>query len=141
MRKLDEYYQNPQLQSLKAVANAEIIRVESYYVMTRRTRSFQEEMPFISETEPVDSLTRILLNDKYRWPVRARAATLLSGFPDNNQAKQALVEACHMDPNLYVVQESILAFTKLTGYRSMGVFDSRSIVRWWEKSKPATEQP
>ena len=44
LRKLDEYYQNPEIQSLKAFANAEIIRVESYFVMTRRTRATDDSM-------------------------------------------------------------------------------------------------
>jgi hypothetical protein len=139
--KLDEYYKNPKIQALKAVANAEIIRVESYYVSTRRFRAFEEEMPFVSEADPVGSLSRILLASDKAWPVRARAANLLSEYPKNALAAKALAEACHTDSNLYVVQEAILAFAKVTGFRSTGVFDSRSINRWWEKNRSQFELP
>ncbi|MFT5409917.1 MAG: hypothetical protein ACI9NC_002643 [Verrucomicrobiales bacterium] len=139
--KLDEYYKNPKIQELKAVANAEIIRVESYYVATRRFRAFEEEMPFIPEVDPVATLSQILLASDNNWSVRARAANLLSQHPKNALAAKALAEACHTDSNLYVVQEAILAFAKVTGFRSSGVFDSQSINRWWNENHSQFELP
>lgn len=141
LHQLHDYFDDPGIQSLKAVADAEIIRVETYYVTTRYVRGFPSEMPFVSESDPVGSLARILLSDDYTWAVRARAAMLLADHKNSKPAAEALVEASQTDANLYVVQEAILAFSKLTGFRSTGVFDSKSVARWWEKNQGKFERP
>ena len=129
--KLDQYVKNPEIQALQQVANAEIIRVESYFVTTRPYRGFPEEMPFISEADPVGSLAGILSDSNRHWALRARAATLLGEYPKDTAAADALAEASELDPSLYVVHEAILAFAKVTGFRSSAVFDSSTLRRWW----------
>ena len=134
LSKLEDYYKEPKFPALKAVANAEIIRVESYYITTKRFRAFHDKMPFTSEKDPVGSLARILLDVNYDWAVRARAATLLSEYEKNAVAAKALANAANTDPNLYVVQEAIFAFAKVTGFHAGGVFDSNSVMRWWARN-------
>ena len=135
LNKLDAYYDDPDIQALQEVANAEIIRVESYFVTTRQFRSFPQEMPYISETDPISSLARIVLDDSHRWSVRARAATLLSEYSRSKVAAEALAKASHTDPNLYVIHEAVLAFAKITGFRSRGAFDSGGVNNWWAKNR------
>jgi hypothetical protein len=138
--RLDEYFKNPEFASLKETAKAEIVRVESYFVSTRRFRGFPGEMPEIREVDPVVGLELILLDGQRHWSLRARAAVMLGEMKGNPQAADALVKAGQTDPNLYVVQEAILAFTRVTGFRSSGVFDSDSVRTWWAANRSEFEK-
>ncbi len=132
---LHEYLKAPRIPALKEVADAEIIRVEYYYLTTRRFRGFPNELPTNPETDPIARHAQILLDPQQPWGVRAQVARLLGDKKKNVQAAETLARACETDSNLYVVQESILAFTRVTGFRSTGVFDSRSLNDWWVKNR------
>ena len=133
MRRLNEHFESPEALSLKEAANAELIRVETYFVTTRRFRGFPD-LPVIPEEGAVAFLADILLDESRDWQSRAKAASLLGDYEKNPDAAAALAEASQVDPNLYVVQEIILAFARVTGFQTTGVFDSRSLTRWWEKN-------
>lgn len=137
--KLHDYLANPSIQALKETANAEIIRVETYYLTTTRFRGFPDEMPISPEFDPVAEFSRILLDADSDWSKRAQAARMLGEMDRDIRAADALAKASNGDGNLYVVQESILAFSRITGFRTSGVFDSRSVSEWWAKNRPNFE--
>ncbi len=84
-------------------------------------------------------LAKILLDGERQWDVRAEAARRLGRMDKDAQAAEALAKAGDTDPNLYVVQESILAFSRVTEFRPSGVFDSRSVKDWWAKNRSKFE--
>jgi len=139
LEQLDQYYNNPEIQSLKSVANAEIIRVEAYYFTTRKHRDPRPQMPFVSTTDPVKSLAEILIADESKWDVRFRAARMLGEYKDNRKAAVILLEASDTDSNLFVVEECIRAFSRVTNYISRGPFDSKSAKHWWTANRSKFE--
>lgn len=82
---LDGYYKNPEIPALREAAKAEIIRVETYYLTTRRFRGFPDELPSIPEPDPVAMLAKILLDGERQWDVRAEAARRLGRMDKDAQ--------------------------------------------------------
>lgn len=133
--KLDESLRSPASAALKETARAEIIRVESYFVTTKRFRGYPGGLPDVPADDPVPTLAQILLDLDKHWAMRSHAARMLGEHAKNLQAADALAKASDADPSLYVAQEAIIAFAKLTGFRPTAVFDGRSLNEWWAKNR------
>ncbi len=140
-RELERAYQAPEIIELKDAASAEMGRVESHFVSTRRYRSYTLDVPRLIEGKRTESeldardLIEIMLQESNYWEARARAAQLLATDKGDPRVAEALVRCIDGDSSLYVLQEALLSFEKITGYKPPGVFDGSLASDWWAQNK------
>lgn len=124
---------------LRDAAEAQLMRVDSYYVSTRPFQAYvipvTEIHPTASREEDLrpDDLRRILSSAELPWSFRAKAARLLGeSKEDDDTIAAALMDAIRTDSHLAVVQESLIALENLTTFQADGVFDEQGAVAWWD---------
>ena len=139
-RELERFYEDPENPTLQDACNAEIIRVESHYINVRRHRSYAIPMaklfPGKKESDlTFEDLSQLLSEGTKHWEFRAWAAQQFGDIRGDSKVPDTLVRAMKGESDLCVVQEVLRSFEKVTGYRSLGVFDTKVAVSWWSENR------
>lgn len=105
---------DPELTKLRDGAMAEIIRVQNYYSQLSRlppdfrlpVQTLFKDPGIRSEADlQPDQVIRLLLDQKQPMEIRARAAYVLGGHPNDPKIASALFQAMTTDPSLDVMKE------------------------------------
>lgn len=142
---LEEAFQDLEDFDLRIAANAEIVRVESFYAATNGMRHQSIPVKMVdpsldSDTElTLEQLGPIVLSGAAPPSVRARAAQLIGGH--RAMASCEILVACiREEPDLTVLLEATNSFKRLTGYPDTRVFGDRALERWFESHRSQVEE-
>ena len=119
-------------------ALAEIFRVQSFYQSCDRIPKVLElkdkaGIVFKNLSIPTIYLIDALLNNP-DWRIRGGAANLL-GYRKEKTVPLALIESMKNENELDVLQASINAFSRLTGYRDVYVLEPLPTIKWWRQNE------
>lgn len=142
---LIERQKKPEFPELTDAATAEIMRVESHFITTRRFRKYALPLSqvFSGAQSPGDIRTDQLLwavsDPTLSWEIRAFAARSLSKRKGAPSVPATLVKSAQSEADLRVLQEIIVSFGQVTGFYSSSIFASKEAASWWENHAPETQ--
>ena len=131
LNKIAEVEQN---ETMKQLAQSEILRIKSFWVSGSATRgtSLQKDGKSIktSDLNTCELISTVKLNPT--WQARAVAVAELGGRK-NVGVPEAILDAIKTDPNLGVLKDAVIAWGQLTGYMAPDVFGESFIKTWWDE--------
>lgn len=140
-------FNDPELARLRDGIQAEIIRVQNYYLHLSRlppdyrlpVRELFRDQAIRSEADlKPDQIIPLMLDQKQPLEVRIRCAYVLGGQRHRSVA-QALVQAMKNDPALDVVKEAQRTLEEDYQMR-VAPLNSRAAEDWWQEHGPALKE-
>lgn len=138
LEKLQEMATSSPEERIRTGALAEILRVKTAYQMGLRSSSHTlpvgQLFPALKGRGEMELTTDQLIKVMHtqdRPDYRVKAAYLLADRR-GGKAADALASSVASDTDLDVVREAAMTFCEMTGYRTSDLFDSQSLMEWWQ---------
>lgn len=135
-RELEKYAKDPNKKHLKAMAEGEIAKVKTAYVLSHPSENRTLTYTAPDGTKKIDSQipTHVLISflKDPDWYIRDKAVTLLGR---NEKGVPEALLASFDDPNLFVAKHALESFIAITSFKSQpDIFDFVKAKEWYKKN-------